>query len=159
MILPDRLSRPSLSRPAAARGRGATAGFSLLELMMVLLLLGLIAGISTPAIGRFLDNLEFRRQVGDISAVLRYARLSAVAKGEKVRVSIPPEENQALRLAGGVEEVRPGLFTEEGQLVMDPAEIVFYPEGRATPGILTFSMGNRRQSIIMDPLTALPLLD
>jgi general secretion pathway protein H len=134
------------------------AGFSLLELLVVLVMLGLLAGISAPAVGRSYENIEFRKQAGEIAAVLRYARLMAVTRGKEVRLSLTAEQGQALRLSGAVEELRPAGTGEREHLTIHPAEIVFYPEGGATPGTLTFTRGERSRTILLDPLTGLPVI-
>ena len=41
------------------KAEGADKGFSLLELLTVLVLLGILAAVSVPAIGRFMENLSF----------------------------------------------------------------------------------------------------
>lgn len=133
-------------------------GFSLLELMAVLVVLGFLAGLSAPAISRSMENLEFRKQVGTIAAVLRYARLTAVAKGRPVEISLAAgEEVPTLRLAGAVKKLRPVGRDENDHLILKPAEIVFFPEGWVTPGVLTFTRGKRRQTISLDPLSGLPI--
>lgn len=127
--------------------------------MVVLLMLGFLAGLSTPAISRYMENLEFRKQVGEILSVLRYARMTAVAKGQPVDLSLDSKDGPALRLAGAVQGLRPAGLGEDSQLTMRPAEIVFYPEGWATPGLLTFTRGKRQRKILIDPLTGLAILD
>jgi len=132
-------------------------GFSLLELLTVLILLGFLAGVSVPAIGRFMENLSFRKQVGSVVANLRYVRLQAVTRGEDIFVSLE-EEGQLLRLTGGLEEERFLDIDDEALLVLEPGEIVFSPQGYVTPARLTLSMDERSRTIMMDPLTALPVI-
>ncbi len=135
------------------------AGFSLLELLTVLFLLGLIAGIAAPATSRFLDNLAFRKQTASILATLRYARLQSVAKGETVYVTTDAEHGRALMLSGAVEETKQLGLDEDAYCTMDPAVMAFYPEGYATPGLLTSVKGERSRRIALDPLTGLPIID
>src|ERR1043165_5754575 len=73
----------ALSRDAATRARlsDATLGFTLIELILVMALLGIVIGVSAPALsnffrGRNLDN-EGRRFV----ALSRYAQSRAVSEG------------------------------------------------------------------------------
>jgi general secretion pathway protein H len=136
-----------------------TGGFSLVELLVVLVMLGLLAGVSAPAIGRYYDNLEYRKQVGEITAVLRYARLMAVTRGKPVQLALAEEGVPTLRLTGAVEEQRPVGAGEGERLMIEPAEIVFFPEGRATPGRITFSRGERSRTILLDPLSGLPVFE
>jgi prepilin-type N-terminal cleavage/methylation domain-containing protein len=129
-------------------------GFSLMELLVVLVILGFMAGITAPSIGRFLDGLESKRQVGKILAAFRYARLMAVSEGKPVEVSLG-EDQQILQLAGAVKETRKFDLGEDDSLELDPALIFFYPEGHVTPGTIVFNKGEKKRSFTFDPLTGL----
>ena len=133
-------------------------GFSLMELLVVLVLLGIMAGLAGPATGRFLNTLDFKKQTSKIMAVMRYARLKAVTEGKAVNVTTADGSNDLI-LSGAVQENRELGLDETEKLELDPEEIVFYPEGYATPGTLTFSKEERSQDILIDPMTGLPILD
>ena len=131
-------------------------GFSLFELLTVLLILGIMAGVSAPAVGRFLNNLAFRREVSELKANLRYVRLKAISLGKDIYLS-QGDESRIIRLRGGIEEEKILDIDEETGIVMDPEEIVFSPQGYVTPATLTISREERSRTIIMDPLTGLPV--
>lgn len=139
------------------RAEGADKGFSLLELLTVLVLLGVLAAVSVPAIGRFMENLSFRKQVGSVVANLRYVRLKAVTTGEDILVTLD-DDGRVMRLTGGLEEERFLDIVDEALLVLEPGEIVFSPKGYVTPARLILSQEKRSQTIMMDPLTALPVI-
>ena len=128
-------------------------GFSLFELMMVLLLMGIIAGVAMPATGKYLANLEFRKKVEAITAVFRYARLLSVTKGKEVLVAIDENNSHALRISGPVEKIKEFDFAEDDTLLLEPYEVAFLPEGYATPAVVIFTSGKRSQRITLDPLT------
>ena len=136
---------------------GNGSGFSLLEMMIVLVIIGIMAGITAPAVGRILDGLKFRQQVSKFSGVLRYARLMAVSRGEIVTLNLPEEGDCVFVLSGPVEERRECGLGEDDVLTMDPGEIYFFPEGTATPALLTFEKGERIKRIRLDLLTARPI--
>ncbi len=139
------------------KAEGADKGFSLLELLTVLVLLGILAAVSVPAIGRFMENLSFRKQVGSVVANLRYVRLKAVTTGEDIFVSLD-DDGRVMRLTGGLQEERVLDIVDEALLVLEPGEIVFSPKGYVTPARLTLSQNKRSRIIMMDPLTALPVI-
>ena len=156
---PGRPSEREIGHSGTTRAaKSGAAGFSLLELLTVLLLLGIIAGIAAPAIGRFLDNLSFRRQTAAILATLRYARIKAITSGKEVYVITDGSESRSLKLTGGVDKQRDFDLNQEAYFTLKPAEITFYPEGQVTPALLTSVKGKRQDRIALDPLTGLPLL-
>lgn len=131
------------------------AGFSLLELLTVLLLLALVAAVSAPATGHFLKTIADRKRNNEIMATLRYARLLAVSKGVPVNLTVS-EDGAALKLSGPVNETRTFGLGEGEKLTLEPAVVSFYPEGIASVGRLTYQSDLRQQQIDIDPLTALP---
>lgn len=134
-------------------------GFSLLELLTVLLILGIFAAVAIPATGRLLQNIHFRQQTRKIMSTLRYARLMSISKGEAVHLSLDTDESPMFRLTGAVVEDRHFSLDQDDFLVMTPTTITFYPESFSTPGTLTLTIGKRTQLITLDPLTSLPLLN
>lgn len=132
-------------------------GFSLFELLVVLVLLGVIAGVVAPATGQFLKKLNFRQQIAEVLNTFHYARLMAVAKGKVVKVVF--EEPDRLLITGGVSETRQLDFSEEVRVRFDPAAIVFYPEGHASYARIEFRQGARQNDFIVDPLTGFPVAE
>lgn len=59
---------------------GSEEAFTLLELLVVMVLIGLMAAVVAPGIGHSLVNLQLKTVTREISASLRYARSSAVAE-------------------------------------------------------------------------------
>jgi type II secretion system protein H len=133
------------------------AGFSLLELLTVLLLLGVVAGVSAPAIGRMLEGLDFRQQAGNVMASLRKIRLEAIVQGRAIEVSLQ-NHSFVLRRSNEEEEERPLELDVDSELLIEPDSIIFSSESTATPALLTLTQGSRSRSISMDPLTAMPVV-
>ncbi len=131
-------------------------GFSLFEVLAVLVILGIMAGTATPTVGRIFDNMRFRQQVENFSAVLRYGKLVAVTRREVVALRLGEGDECVFVLSGAVEESRDCDLDEEDVLTMAPGEIFFYPQGTATPALLTFEKGERVKRIRLDLLTARP---
>lgn len=142
------------------RASGASPGFSLMELLVVLLLVGIMAGVGGPAVGRFLDSLAFREQTDRVLAAVRYARLQAVAEGRLLVMAVAEGgDSQALALSGAVEETRELDLGPEAELSLEPEQLLFSPEGYATPGRIVLVRGERRVAIDIDALTGLPMLE
>lgn len=134
-------------------------GFTLFEVLAVMVILGVMAGTATPMVGRIYDNLKLRHQVRKFSSVLRYAKLVAVTRGETVNLKLDEGEECVFLLTGPVDERRDCTLGAEETLTMAPGEIAFYPEGIATPALLTFTKGERVKNIRLDLLTARPIIE
>lgn len=135
-------------------------GFSLLELLMVMLLIGIMAGVAGPSVGRFLDSLEFKKESAKVMATVRYARLKAITEGKLVVMTATEgEAAMGLTLSGAVNEVRSLDLADGASLEIEPLELLFSPEGYATPGTLILTSGERSETILIDPMTGLPLLE
>lgn len=82
------------------RGRmaGRAGGFSLVELVVTLVLLGILAALSTPLFNKSdTDAAWFQEQV---RAAIRYAQKQAIAQRTSVFVKISPTKLEVCRDAG-----------------------------------------------------------
>lgn len=136
-------------------------GFSLFELLVVLMLLTVLAAVTLPATGRFLDNLQFRKKVAAVTSALRYARLLAITRGVDVHVVATEGDGRSLRVIipqqeAEAQQMRSVELAPPAHLTMEPTEVVFLPEGYATPAVIVLAENHRSRRIFLDPLTALP---
>jgi general secretion pathway protein H len=132
-------------------------GFSLFEMLVVMVIMGVIAAMATPAVGRIMDTLSFRGQTRKITSLIRYARLQSISSGEEILLTLDEGDECVFRISGLVEETRGCGLAEDDVLVMEPGEIMFFPEGTATPAMITFEKGERIRKIRVDLLTAMPI--
>jgi MSHA pilin protein MshC len=74
---------------AAGRPGARTAGFTTVELVVTLVIVGILAAIALP---RFQDNTAFTQRgfSDEVRAALRYAQKLAIAKRREVCVDFPP---------------------------------------------------------------------
>jgi type II secretion system protein H len=135
------------------------SGFSLLELLTVMVILGIFAAVSTPTIGRILNSITVRKKTASIMATLRYARLMSISKGQKVHVMLDRFDGTVIHMTGAIEEDRVVQLDAEDSLTMMPESITFYPESRVSPATLSIILGNQSREIILDPFTALPVIN
>lgn len=138
-------------------GDTSSAGFSLFELLIVLVMLGILAGIAAPAVGRLLAGLDFRQQVGDVMAQIRAIRLQAVVSGQQITMSIK-DNNLLLSLGADEQEVKELELNPESELTLEPSVVIFTPQSTVTPATISLSTGSRSRTISLDPLTALPVI-
>ena len=81
--------------------RPGEAGFTLLELIVVLAILGLVAAIGTPNVVSWLARLRSRASADEVVSVLQSARLQAIARNTRLQVCLyrdaTPHDFLALR--------------------------------------------------------------
>jgi type IV fimbrial biogenesis protein FimT len=131
-------------------------GFSIVELLIVLLLLSFIASIAAPALGKFLDQLEFKEESGKLLQSMRYARLLSITSGRDILVSLSEDDYNILELKGAEVEQKRFNLTDSDSIILDPEEFRFTPEGHVNPGKVTINYKGRFKEFNLDPLTALP---
>ena len=145
-----------VTRPAARRR--APPGFTLIEVVVVMLLVGLASAVVVPGVGRGVDAFRARAEVSGFSAFLRYAREQAVTRRVAQEVRIDPEARLVVLTAAGSEGARASRRIGQGIRVdaTGPSGLVvkFLPEGRSSGGAFRIEgPGGRTYTVTVDPLT------
>lgn len=121
------------------------AGFTLLELLIVLVILSVVAAFSIPRFGRTFSHLQFEVLSYKVAKLLEVAGQGAIATGNRMRVHFDPEDRRyQLLQAQGVPpespfEPIPGrvgqLHTLPDSVFLSPTtpDVTFYPDGTADP--------------------------
>ncbi len=138
-------------------------GFSLLELIVILVLVALVAGVVMPSFSRGLRGLELETAGRDLITRMRHARSQAISKQKVFRVILQKEEDETVSdyyiFANEFEqEIRKfdlpeGVFvhTEEEEF---PLRINFYANGRSSGALFTLKPETGREmKIWVDPIT------
>lgn len=107
------------------------AGFTLLEMLVVLAVLGLISALAFPAVERAQVGQRFAADTATFEARLYAARAAAIASGA-------PRVVETGKLGGG------------SQVEASGQSIVFFPDGSARGGILILSAGKRSRRYTID---------
>lgn len=89
-----------ISASRTRRGLGRQAGYSLLEILIVLSLLGLAATIAGPSVGRWVDQARHRAALQSLDRVLLEQRREAVVSARSVSAE-EITEAVSLRLGEG----------------------------------------------------------
>lgn len=146
---------PRSSRFASRR---AAAGFSLIELMVVMILIVGLFGLIGGSLSRSVGAAELRNEVRAVIAGMRHTRGQAiVTKSEQVfRVDADALTWQAAgrdpqRLPEGLDIT---LTTARSELTGENAGgIRFYPDGSSTGGSVLLSVGEREWHVTVGWLT------
>jgi len=145
---------PSLSD---RRRHGPCGGFTLIEVIVVLVIMALAYGLVVPALSSVLDGPRLDRAARQMVASLREARSTALIDGRTVRFTVDPAAREWRR------GDRRGALDDEIAFRLDAppagrgadgaASILFFPDGGSTGGRLTLAIGERRRLIAVDWLT------
>jgi prepilin-type N-terminal cleavage/methylation domain-containing protein len=118
----------SVMRGLARKGRGQ-AGFSLIELMTVLGVVGIIMAIAAPTISSHIALQQIRGAGQEVVDVLRDARDSAMNEGVPRYVlfdwSKTPREYRMYRFSGGTWIEDGGVFRLPSSVTFDAADVTF----------------------------------
>ena len=113
------------------------SGFTLIELMAAMTIMGMVLAVSVPASMRFYESIQYRQAVRDIIIVLGSARYAAVNTGRAQDVIISPGKNE-VRLNKKTTQLPEGLnlvvTTAREVNREDEGVIRFYPEGGSSGG-------------------------
>jgi len=139
----------------------AAAGFSLLELIVVLALAGIFLSLVLPSFSGTLESARLRSGAAEVRATLSRARTLAAFGGRERGVSfdldrraygIPGEEERLLPDGIRIAEAVVGMKrSEEGSV-----RVRFYPDGSAEEAeFVVVSGGGGRLRVTVDPLTGI----
>lgn len=145
-------------------GRGAkigplSAGFTLVELLVVLVIMVMVYGLAAPMVSSGMSGAELKASARQLAAGLRKARSEAVARRHETALLIDVEERR-FQLTGDQhvyrlpKDVDVNLFTATSELLNErTGAIRFYPDGGSTGGRITVSAHGRKYAVDVNWLT------
>ena|SRR3989442_969447 len=139
-------------------GRGhqvGARGFTLLELLVVILILALAASVVTPAVGRSTDAIRVRAKVASLSAILRHTREQAIGSRKPYTVNIDPDAHRVnVMLSDTV--VRSRAIPADWTIEANPPNaltIRFDPQGTTSGAEYRIHTASFVYRLTVDPLT------
>ncbi len=134
-------------------------GFSLIELLLVLVILALVSGLVVTSVSRSINNAKIRAASKDLVAAMRYTRGQSILSREEQRLLlnietksyIIPVKNKTVELP---KELEMKVMTAESELDGESTGAIrFFPDGSSTGGRITLIQDEREWVIAVAWLT------
>ncbi len=120
---------------------GMSRGFTLVELLVVLVILALVMSIATPVLFEANERGRLDGATAQVYDGLRRARSAAVTSGNPVTLDVRQlVKDSAIEIISGLPDA-------------PNTPLIFYPDGSATRARFTFVLGEQRRSLSVDWLT------
>jgi len=157
-----------------ARQNHSAAGFTLIEIMVVIAIIGLVAAMGMPSIIRSVQKEGMRKALSDVQDVCFTARQRAIVGRQKTAVVIHPAEgsfavdgaaagssNQgkvaAATLPDSIRFAMVDIFRQD-YLESDWARIFFYPDGTCDEAVIVLLGRGESEKITLDYATGMPVV-
>jgi type II secretion system protein H len=112
-------------------------GFNLIELMVIIAIMGVIAGIAAPPAFRYVNSNRLQTQADRLAADLQYARTLSISTSEILRFSSTPAGYQVTNPVTG-DIIRETNF-QNGMSLANNQTSDFFPWGMADPAVFNIS--------------------
>ncbi len=147
-------------------------GFTLIELILVLVLMGLIAGLTLPFVVSTLDRIKLQSGVRQITSALQFTRSEAISRKTLFIFNVDINKNQYWLTIPRKDETTQSKSLDETVKVIDyqranetltegTIKILFYPRGNSSGGTIRFKSVEDKDeeniyAVTIDPITGKP---
>ena len=141
------------------------AGFTLIELVVVLVLIGISVALVAPTISKSHERAQFRKDIRTISAMLTLARSQAIAHKTPYALSIDIDKQRVWIDKSHADAERPTknikqsplshtdtlrVNTQNGEATSGIGRLLFYPNGSSAGGTILMGHHNQEQTVEID---------
>ena len=138
--------------------RVSEGGFTLLEMLVVLSIIGVIAAVSLPLLDKPADAVQLESTAADLASAFRATRAAAILRRIETTLVIDVDKGR-VRSSATTERVWPKNVTANIKFAalrgIQPKEgaFRFFPDGSSTGGEVTLNLHRRQTKVCVDWLT------
>ena len=148
------LSHSSLLTPHSSLSKG----FTLLEMLVVILLIGIAAAAVSVSVSQGLTSARVNAASGEMAAALRATRAQAIVQGKQQTFAVNTRDNTYTPVGGKVVRLPQGMTlgitsAAEDQINSNIGRIRFFPDGSSTGGHVTLKLQQRQWLVNVSWLT------
>jgi type II secretion system protein H len=162
-----------INRPAETTGSDRRRAFTLIEIMIVVGIIGMMAAMGAPSIGKALQKEGMRKAVSDVNDVFFSAREQAILHNKKVGVVFYPQKAQfgvegataevnvhsgktmIATLPNGIEFAMLDIYRQDC-VRLDRASIYFNPDGTSDEVVIVLLGKGNTKKITLEYATGVP---
>ncbi|WP_255420371.1 MULTISPECIES: GspH/FimT family pseudopilin [Oleiagrimonas] len=138
--------------------RPDASGFTLLEMLVVIILISIAATVVAISVTRGLTSARIRSASADLAAALRYTRAQAIVHGKQETLTVDVAQHIYQAPGRPKVELPKGMALALTSAVEDRIDqhrgrIRFFPDGSSTGGRITLSHGQREWHVNVAWLT------
>ncbi len=129
--------------------RGHCQGFTLMEMMIGIALIGILTVVAVPNIALFSSGYKLRGAAREVATDLQYARLLAVKENRDIRVDFSTNSYQVVRVSGGTVVKSRSFSTDYSNVTLSftTSSVTFYSRGNSSANTVTVSIPGRTKNV------------
>lgn len=127
---------------------GSKRSFTLIELLLVLMVIGILAGVSAPALRTSVRNAGFKAFIAKLYLFLDYARSRSTLKNVVLAVNFG-DDTKTIFLKEQDDVVNRIAVPDDIVVQSKDRQVLFYPDGTSQQFQLLVQAGDRQKSVIL----------